>query len=165
MLRVSEPRHRMPCMKSKTFVALGIHRSFLVRFIVVVVLLLAVFGIYNFRLALIEYNTRIVHLYPLSHAVENFDQQYERLPTSLKEVVRSGALPSVSTIYCSPMQQSVLNPRQPISFQQCEFQMDFTPAVVSICVPEAVWRSRWCWSRTDGAHHGVKIFHSAPPPK
>ena len=81
--------------------------------------------------------TRYGRIQGLGTAVIQFHDNEHRMPASLQELVQRGYLPAKSRLYVDPLQTGSMA-RDEIPYSQCQFEFAFSPASVTISVPDRV---------------------------
>lgn len=84
--------------------------------------------------------TRYGNMLKISWGLLAFENEHERLPANLKEVVTEGFLPFQSSIYACPMQHNSLM-QNPLSYENCEYLFLFKTNSIEIRIAPVVFRN------------------------
>jgi hypothetical protein len=79
-----------------------------------------------------------------------FNGKYDKLPTSLEEMVKAGFLPEKSELYYCPVRHSSLSSKE-LSYNEYEFVIIFEPNIVVIRIPQEVFDNTFYKRASEGA--------------
>lgn len=107
------------------------------------VVLIAVLMVWHFRVAprLLWNVTYQLHIMPLEESVIRFSTEYKRLPTSVEEMLKAGALPQRSKLYYCPIKHNSFFSKE-LDISETEIELVFRADEVVVKVPDALYAQK-----------------------
>ena len=109
---------------------------------------------------LILIKTNQKQMFELSNSVVAFSTINNRLPRSLEEMVAAGVLPTVGTIYFSPLLHDSLSLKE-VPYQKAEFEFEFTDDKATVMIPTETYRRKqmnWRYKLWLPTKHSLEVL-------